>query len=535
MRRYRPWFHLAGIVVMAAGVTASCATGVEEPPVDTGQGGSGAQAGAGGEAQGGGGGGQGGQGGQGGGGGQGGDGGAPNLCGNGAIDPGEQCDGSDFGGETCESLGLGGGVLVCNGFCGIVVSGCVPKETCSDSQDNDQDGFMDCADSDCAAELVCTDSCYQPMLVALPSFVPGDTSGRPSTLTPSCSPSSGREAVFQFTAPSTDTVTIYVSSWSGADFSVSARAACDDASSEIACVNDVDSSSSDPEILALDVVQGTTYYVIIDGLVPLDGGPYAMEISIPIPEQWCIDLGDDDGDGYVDCDDATQCQGMPECMPGAEPTGTQCFDNFECSATGGDPVCLQPWIGYPDGYCSEFCNLAMDDCSGDAVCADIGLSVNGVCLDGCISNGDCRPGYECANIGLSSTVCVVAPESMCDDYQDNDGDQLMDCEDPTSCQAMPKCVPGPNAVGQPCTMHNQCTANQNDPFCLDDIHSGFPGGYCSQFCDLANDDCGFLGLCFDAGLTSGNGLCLDKCVTDQDCRSNYSCLNVGLTSSVCLP
>lgn len=45
-------------------------------------------------------------------------------CGNGKIDPGEACDGMDFGGATCQSLGLGAGMLACTAACHIVVSGC---------------------------------------------------------------------------------------------------------------------------------------------------------------------------------------------------------------------------------------------------------------------------------------------------------------------------------------------------------------------------------------------------------------------------
>jgi hypothetical protein len=35
-------------------------------------------------------------------------------CGDGIVDPGEQCDGDDLQGFDCESLGLGGGVLTCD-------------------------------------------------------------------------------------------------------------------------------------------------------------------------------------------------------------------------------------------------------------------------------------------------------------------------------------------------------------------------------------------------------------------------------------
>ena len=52
------------------------------------------------------------------------------ACGDGAIDvPGEQCDGSDLGGETCTSLGFAGGLLACDGSCAFVTSSCQTAAT----------------------------------------------------------------------------------------------------------------------------------------------------------------------------------------------------------------------------------------------------------------------------------------------------------------------------------------------------------------------------------------------------------------------
>ena len=50
-------------------------------------------------------------------------------CGNGIIDNilGEQCDGSEFGGESCQSLGEGKGTLICDPvICTFDFSMCVP-------------------------------------------------------------------------------------------------------------------------------------------------------------------------------------------------------------------------------------------------------------------------------------------------------------------------------------------------------------------------------------------------------------------------
>jgi hypothetical protein len=45
-------------------------------------------------------------------------------CGDGTIDVGEQCEGADLGGQTCEGLGFTGGTLACTGGCGYDTSGC---------------------------------------------------------------------------------------------------------------------------------------------------------------------------------------------------------------------------------------------------------------------------------------------------------------------------------------------------------------------------------------------------------------------------
>ncbi len=46
------------------------------------------------------------------------------LCGNGSRDIGEECDMTGFGGLTCETLGFGGGDLICNEPCGIITTEC---------------------------------------------------------------------------------------------------------------------------------------------------------------------------------------------------------------------------------------------------------------------------------------------------------------------------------------------------------------------------------------------------------------------------
>ena len=49
----------------------------------------------------------------------------PATCGNGLIDPGEECDGTDLGGNDCRSVGYpGGGTLACVDDCTFLTVDC---------------------------------------------------------------------------------------------------------------------------------------------------------------------------------------------------------------------------------------------------------------------------------------------------------------------------------------------------------------------------------------------------------------------------
>lgn len=47
-----------------------------------------------------------------------------NPCGNNVIDPGEECDNTQLGGNSCIKLGMSGGLLTCNPDCTLDLSGC---------------------------------------------------------------------------------------------------------------------------------------------------------------------------------------------------------------------------------------------------------------------------------------------------------------------------------------------------------------------------------------------------------------------------
>jgi hypothetical protein len=448
------------------------------------------------------------------------------------IETGETCEGSDFGGATCEDFGFSGGSLICNTYCNIVVSSCTPKELCTDNQDNDGDFLVDCADPECIAEVACTDPCAFPQFVSVPAWGWGEIGGEPSVLAPGCTATSGREAVYQVTAAVTGdlTVTFYPGAFDGVIY---IRTDCDDPSTEIACVNN--SGSAQTENASIPATAGQTYFVIVESTSPTATGYYNVSIDQPLPESYCWDGYDDDFDGYLDCDDPTNCQGISfDCTPGTEPYAEPCSANTECFATGNDPICLDYSWGFSNGYCSEFCATGAD-CTNGGVCMDLNISVHGVCFKPCQVTNDCPSGLACVDVGGGTKVCDKPPEINCQDNQDNDSDGFRDCEDPTSCKGQSfSCTSGPTAVGGACQVHNECATIDGDPICLDQFWWGWPGGYCSEFCDMALDDCAAGSVCSDwFFFPSGNGICLDECVQQSDCRPGYSCTNIG-GNNVCI-
>ena len=95
------------------------------------------------------------------------------ACGNGVINPGEQCDGANMNGKTCITEGFDGGTLTCNATCNFVTAACIncaanqciQGAVCQNS-DNDSCGFNGNACANCTTSgQVCswvTGTCVAP-------------------------------------------------------------------------------------------------------------------------------------------------------------------------------------------------------------------------------------------------------------------------------------------------------------------------------------------------------------------------------------
>ncbi len=110
----------------------------------------------------------------------------PDPCGNGTVDPGEECDGTDVGGQDCGSLGLGGGDVSCMDTCFFDTSACTNMPECGNGVPEtgemcDTDETFACEEANPAAyaggDVVCEDcmfsyadclACLQPMATCNP-------------------------------------------------------------------------------------------------------------------------------------------------------------------------------------------------------------------------------------------------------------------------------------------------------------------------------------------------------------------------------
>ncbi len=456
----------------------------------------------------------------------GGDGGSLLSCGNEKLEPPETCDGDAFGGKTCTDFGLNPGLLQCNTSCQIVVSGCGAPENCANGLDDDADGKVDCLDTECAAIAGCLDSCQVPQAVVLPTIDFKSTVGRPNTYSPSCAAVSGSEFIYRVTPSQSGVLGVSVSQWGG-DVTVSVMGTCGDIDSELGCAS-ATTNSNFYESLQVDVVSGSTYFVMIDAKGVDESSHFDTQMfMVGSGEGLCFDWLDGDADGFVDCSDS-DCATNDVCTDGVNALGTACTFTGECAGSQDDPICLADFLGFPDGYCSEFCDLAANDCPGDALCFDYGIGQQGVCLRTCNDGGECRADYGCVDLGLASNVCYIAPESDCQNFEDDDFDELTDCDDP-DCKATQGCIPGSSEYGQGCTANNQCfSQNGNDPLCLKSPPFFFTNGYCSEFCDVGASDCSSDGLCHDWFFLDGTaGQCFGRCQNSGDCASGLSCVNYG--------
>ncbi len=231
-------------------------------------------------------------------------------CGDGVVTrPDEECDGSNFDGETCQSLGFQGGNLQCDNGCHLRMDGCWGgTQSCGDGLINQH--WEECDTTEFWSEtcqtlgyqggtLTCDNQCQHDVSQCTGGPTCSDTGG---TLTCNTSlsgetnvgapdqvdnwfncvgwPLTGPEVVYTLSMTGGsffNNVNVDVTGL-GADLDLmvlsSGSVGCDPA---LYCEDHSANQNNDDEHVSFQYTPGTTYYIVVDGW---DGGESSYDISV---------------------------------------------------------------------------------------------------------------------------------------------------------------------------------------------------------------------------------------------------------------
>jgi hypothetical protein len=203
---------------------------------------------------------------------------------------------------------------------------CQRETACSDGLDSDCDGLTDCDDLDCVTDLACVgDRCVNPLVITCGECIT-DTSRGFGARHDCGAGHGGPDVLYALQLNTRMTVTLKGSAEYDADWTFARD--CGDRgngdASDLLCA-DFEGSPLDPSCASFTraawshlnytslPLDAGTYYIWVDTFSRQDaGGRYALEVECTPHETECADGRDDDGDGRVDCADS-DCEGDPAC------------------------------------------------------------------------------------------------------------------------------------------------------------------------------------------------------------------------------
>ncbi len=419
------------------------------------------------------------------------------TCGNGMLDDGEQCDGDDLGGASCESMRLGSGTLACSDTCMFDSGGCTSRSCGNDAVEGAEvcDG-LDLGGQDCASQgfeaglLFCAEDCGSLDLggcLDVPSCVEqdlgsvvgddvaaGSTIDEDSDYVASCTGEASPASMLLWVAPSDGT---WIFNTGGSDFDITLAAYSDcGAEFELSCTTDWGGGGAAE--LTLGLQAGDSVILSIGGLFGSTGN-----WNLSINELGAGAGGCCYGNGGLGCSDEvcqdSVCQALPEC-------------------------CQFGW----SEQCSNVAGVFCDVCNTPDICG----------------NGESEVGETCDGADFAGETCVS---------QGYDGGVLACAAD---CAALDTsgCV---DFAGSCCAPHNSpgCSDQAcvdlvcaNEPWCCDQTWDFFCTDFATQACEICNtpDVCGNGVLdgaeacdnpdvggetCVSQGFDGGIIACLDDC------------------------
>jgi hypothetical protein len=385
-----------------------------------------------------------------------------------------------------------------DGFIDVPAPGGYERDelACSNGRDDDQDGRIDCQDTDCLMGGHCGEQ-----IPLLPPY--------------------GIENTFELCT-------------NGIDDDEDGQFDCGDRGCqdifELCCLTEVD------DITCSDRIDNDGNGFADCSDFSCRNNPYVTVCDV---ESDCADRIDNDGDRFTDCNDS-DCDLAAACLAGGE---TNCTNGVDDDADGDtdcldrscytDPACLGPEVtaifcqdgndndgnGFVD--CDDFaCSMNPDStiaalCMGGGAENTLELCSNGIDDDGnrYTDCGDrqCYNGLVSPPTGAAVSYCEARVENTverCSDGTDNDGNGFTDCND-FSCSRStnPTVLEFCRAVGE-----------ANFENCSDGIDNDRNG-----FVDCGDFSCLFIQVSF-------TGLCS----TTSDCPAGQSCYRNGAGARICL-
>jgi len=363
------------------------------------------------------------------------------LCGNGVRDSEEQCEGFDLGGQSCTTLQLGSGTLACKSDCTYDTSGCSANAACGNGirEGSEACDGMDLNDMTCAllnlesGTLRCNADCTYDTSECTGGAECGDGVVQGGE---ECDGSNLAGKTCQTLGEGFEGGTLGCSTSCTYDTS--------ECTASAECGNEVIESG--------EMCDGENYGGITCVSLGYAGGQLQCSSDCQLDTSGCSQGQaeecdneiDDDGDGFIDCDDA------------------DCYSDPACG--GSSEICNNGIDDDNDGYvdCDD------GDCSSDPACSSSGE----ICDNGTDDDGNFL--CDCMDIFSCAVDCLFYPaeEENCGDGLDEDHDCLVDCDDP-DCDSAIECG------GTPEVCDNDIDDDgDGDIDCDDSDCAGIAGCYC---------------------------------------------------------